>query len=170
MPGNIAVIVALAWFGPRQFATNRRPRLVNALRWIAFLEIPSAVAFMALGDVIAATIYRSGKFTQADSLYERGILAGSGVKLLASAQRRISPLFTRGNTLEHRCESPWSIILTTVLGYFCALPLPPMLVGRGHYCFRPRLGIKLRFRPALSSVRVIDLLLAEGGNIRARFH
>ncbi|MDP9054113.1 MAG: murein biosynthesis integral membrane protein MurJ, partial [Acidobacteriota bacterium] len=66
-----------------------RSRLVRGLRRIAFLVIPSVVAFIALGDIVAAAIYQHGKFRHADSIYVWGILAGSGVGLLASTQGRL---------------------------------------------------------------------------------
>ena len=112
-----------------EFAVNLRRRLVNGLRRIAFFVIPSVVAFIALGDVIAGAIYQSGKFTHTDSIYEWGILAGSGVGLLASTQGRLysSAFYALKDTRTPLRFAIVRIALTTVLGYFCAIPLPPML-------------------------------------------
>ncbi len=44
-------------------ASTLRARLNDGLRRIAFFIVPSAMAFVALGDVIAAAIYRTGRFT-----------------------------------------------------------------------------------------------------------
>jgi len=52
-----------------------RNRLNTGLRQIAFFVIPSAVAFLALGDVIAGAIYQTGQFTRRDSVYVWAILA-----------------------------------------------------------------------------------------------
>jgi len=111
------------------FAANLRERLVKGLRRIAFLVIPSVVAFIALGDIIAGAIYESGRFTHADSIWEWGILAGSGVGLLASTQGRLysSAFYALKDTRTPLRFAIVRIALTTVLGYFCAVPLPPLL-------------------------------------------
>lgn len=110
-------------------AARLRQRLVNGLRNIAFFVIPSVVAFMALGDVIAGAIYQSGRFTHADTIWEWGILAGSGVGLLASTQGRLysSAFYALKDTRTPLRFAVVRISLTTVLGYLCAIPLPPLL-------------------------------------------
>src|SRR5204862_577940 len=60
-----------------------RGRLNSGLRHIAFFVVPSAVAFLLLGDILAAALLETGRFRHADALYVWGILAGSGVGLLA---------------------------------------------------------------------------------------
>ena len=104
-------------------------RLISGLRRIALLVIPSAVAFVVLGDVVAGAIYQTGKFTATDTRYVWAILAGSGVGLLASTQGRLysSAFYALKDT---RTPLKFAIIrvsLTTVLGYICALPLPHLL-------------------------------------------
>ena len=66
-----------------------RQRLNAGLRQIAFFIVPSAMAFFALGDVIAAALYQTGKFTHDNSVYVWGIIAGSAVGLLASTLGRL---------------------------------------------------------------------------------
>ncbi len=111
------------------FAANLRLRLVGGLRRIAFFVIPSVVAFIALGDVIAGAIYQSGRFTHADTVWEWGILAGSGVGLLASTQGRLysSAFYALKDTRTPLRFALIRIALTIVLGYLCALRLPPVL-------------------------------------------
>ena len=46
------------------------------------------MAFLALGDVIAAVLYQTGQFTHDASIFVWGILAGSTVGLLASTLGR----------------------------------------------------------------------------------
>ena len=72
-----------------EIAAYLRSRLTTGLRRIAFFVIPSAVAFIALGDIISAAIYQRRRFTHDDSIYTWGILAGSGVGLLATTQGRL---------------------------------------------------------------------------------
>jgi len=52
-----------------------RRRLDAGLGQIAFLVVPSAMALLALGDVVTAALYQTGKFTHNDSVYVWGILA-----------------------------------------------------------------------------------------------
>jgi putative peptidoglycan lipid II flippase len=106
-----------------------RGRLNSGLRQIAFFVLPSVVAFLMLGDVIVAAIYRSGRFTQADVIYVWGILAGSTVGLLASTLSRLysSTYYALLDTRTPLRFAIVRVILTTVLGYLCAIPLPHML-------------------------------------------
>ena len=106
-----------------------RTRLAAGLRRIAFLVIPSVVAFVALGDLIAGAIYQSGKFTHAEAIYFWGILAGSGVGLLASTESRLysSAFYALKDTRTPLRFAIVRVVLTTVLGYFFAKPFPPMI-------------------------------------------
>src|SRR4029077_15477462 len=58
----------------------------NAAR-LAYFTVPSAVSFLALGDVLAATLLQTGRFTAADSRYVWGILAGAGGRAGGSTAR-----------------------------------------------------------------------------------
>jgi putative peptidoglycan lipid II flippase len=66
-----------------------RDRLNSGLRRIAFFVVPSVAAFLALGDVITAVLFQNGEFTRQNARYVWGILAGSGVGLLASTMGRL---------------------------------------------------------------------------------
>src|SRR5258708_4932948 len=56
-----------------------RARLDKGLRRIAFFVVPSAMAFLALGDVVAAALLQTGRFTHDDAVRVWAILAGSAV-------------------------------------------------------------------------------------------
>jgi putative peptidoglycan lipid II flippase len=110
-------------------ATALRQKLEDGLRDIAFWIVPSAVAFMAIGDVVAGVIYQNGKFDRAVALWVWGILAGSGVGLLATTLGRLysSSLYALRDT-----RTPFRIALVrvslgVVLGYVFALQLRPSL-------------------------------------------
>lgn len=115
--------------GREEVAAYLRHRLVSGLRRIAFFVIPSVVAFIALGDIIAGAIYQSGKFTHADAIYIWGILAGSGVGLLASTQGRLysSAFYALKDTRTPLVFAIIRVALTTILGYFAALVLPRLI-------------------------------------------
>jgi putative peptidoglycan lipid II flippase len=112
-----------------EIASYLRKRLVSGLRRIAFFVIPSVVAFIALGDVVAGAIYQSGRFTHTDATYVWGILAGSGVGLLASTQGRLysSAFYALKDTRTPLKFAIVRVALTTLLGYLAALPLPRLL-------------------------------------------
>ena len=115
--------------GTEEVAAVLRRRLKSGLRRIAFFVIPSVVAFIALGDQVVAAVFQHGKFTHADSLYVWAILAGSGVGLLASTQGRLfsSAFYALKDTRTPLRFAIVRVALTTVLGYFCGVKLPPLL-------------------------------------------
>jgi putative peptidoglycan lipid II flippase len=106
-----------------------RRRLDSGLRQIAFFIVPSAMAFLALGDVIAATLFQRGRFHHSDSGYIWGILAGSAVGLLASTLGRLysSTYYALRDTRTPLRFAAIRVALTTVLGYLCAIRLPPLI-------------------------------------------
>jgi putative peptidoglycan lipid II flippase len=112
-----------------QAALALRGRLDSGLRQIAFFVIPSAMAFLALGDVIAAALFQTGRFTHEDAIYVWAILAGSAVGLLASTLGRLysSTYYALRDTRTPLNYAVIRVILTTVLGYLCAIPLPHWL-------------------------------------------
>jgi putative peptidoglycan lipid II flippase len=75
--------------GEAEIARQLYERLHAALRRVAFLIVPSAVAFVVLGDLVTAAIYQTGRFGRADVLYVWSLLAASGVGLLASTLGRL---------------------------------------------------------------------------------
>lgn len=112
-----------------QVAGALRQRLTYGLQQIAYFVIPSAVAFVILGDVIVATIYRSGHFGHADVIFVWAVLAGSAVGLLASTSGRLysSAFYALRDTRTPLKFAVIRVALTLALGYTFALPLPRML-------------------------------------------
>jgi putative peptidoglycan lipid II flippase len=112
-----------------EVAVILRRRLDEGLRRIAFFIVPSSMAFLALGDVIAAVLYQTGKFKHADTNYVWAILAGSTVGLLASTLGRLysSTYYALHDTRTPLRYAVIRVTLTTVLGYLCAIPLPPTI-------------------------------------------
>ena len=110
-------------------AETLRHRLDQGLRRISFFIVPSAVAFLALGDVIAAVLYQTGKFTHDDSVYVWSILAGSSVGLLASTLGRLysSTYYALRDTRTPLLYAVLRVGLGSVLGYFCSIHLPGLL-------------------------------------------
>jgi putative peptidoglycan lipid II flippase len=66
-----------------------RGRLADGLRRIAFFVIPSAVAFVALGDQLVELVYGGGKFGPEEVRWTWGVLAGAAVGLVATTLGRL---------------------------------------------------------------------------------
>jgi putative peptidoglycan lipid II flippase len=106
-----------------------RTRLQGGLRQIAFFVVPSAVAFLALGDVVVGALYQTGAFTRAMTVYVWAILAGSAIGLLASTWGR---LYASTYYALHDTKTPLRfglvrVALNIVLGYLFAIPLTAQL-------------------------------------------
>jgi putative peptidoglycan lipid II flippase len=106
-----------------------RQRLDAGLRRIAYFVVPSAMAFLALGDVVVGALFQTGRFDRTDTLTVWGILAGSAVGLLASTLGRLysSTYYALRDTKTPLRYAVLRVVLTTVLGYLCAVPLPRAL-------------------------------------------
>lgn len=114
---------------PEEIGAVLRGRLENGLKNISFFVVPSAVAFVVLGDVIVATVYRSGHFMAEDVTFVWSVLAGSGVGLLATTSGRLysSAFYALRDTRTPLNFAVIRVVLTVVLGYLFALPLPRLL-------------------------------------------
>lgn len=115
--------------GESVVAETLRARLNAGLRQIAFFVVPSVAAFLVLGDVLVSAIYQSGRFQRADTIYVWGILAGSSVGLVASTFGRLyaSTYYALRDTYTPLRYALVRVVLTTILGYLFAVPLPPAL-------------------------------------------
>jgi len=106
-----------------------RRRLDTGLRRIAFFVVPSSVAFLALGDVVAGAVLQTGRFTHDDAVYVWAILAGSAIGLVASTLGRLysSTFYALRDTKTPLRYALVRVAVTTLLGYVCAFPLPRLL-------------------------------------------
>lgn len=106
-----------------------RARLQTGLRRLAFFVVPSAIAFLAIGDVIAAALLQRGRFTAEDTLYVWGILAGSSIGLLASTMGRLYSVahYAIGDTKRPLRIALVRLACSAVLGYVVAVVVPPRL-------------------------------------------
>ncbi|MFB3854071.1 MAG: murein biosynthesis integral membrane protein MurJ [Vicinamibacterales bacterium] len=103
-------------------------RINEGLRRIAFFVVPSAVAFMVLGDVVAGLVLQTGRFTRADSVYVWGILAGASIGLLATTMARLysSAYYSVGDTQTPFRYALLRVSLAGVGGYLAAVHLPSL--------------------------------------------
>jgi putative peptidoglycan lipid II flippase len=113
-----------------EISQELRVRLNKGLSRIAFFIVPSAVAFLMLGDVIAGAIYQTGKFSSSDSIYVWAVLAGSAIGLLASTLGRLysSAFYALKDTRTPLRFALIRVVLASALGYFVSRHLP-LLIG-----------------------------------------
>jgi putative peptidoglycan lipid II flippase len=112
-----------------EVAEYLRGRIAGGLARIAFFIIPSGVAFLALGDVISAILFESGRFTRADTFWVWQALAGSTVGLLPATWGRLysSAFYALRDTRTPLNFALVHVALTSALGVFAALYLPGAL-------------------------------------------
>ena len=110
-------------------AASLRIRLDAATQRLAFYIVPSAMAFLAIGGVLAGAVYQSGAFTADDSTYVWLILAGSAFGLLASTLGRLysSAFYALNDTTTPLKCGLVRIGLTATIGAFGALVAPGLL-------------------------------------------
>ncbi len=151
----------------QEIAAALRQRIAGSTRRIAFFVVPSAVAFLALGDVIAAAIYQTGRFTHANAQYVWGILAGSAVGLVAQTVGRLysSAYWALRDTRTPLRFAVVRVVLTTALGCLFALPAGAPLLP-GILRIDPRWGAAGLTASAGFSAWIEFLLLRQGMNRR----
>ncbi|MBM3771905.1 MAG: murein biosynthesis integral membrane protein MurJ [Acidimicrobiia bacterium] len=106
-----------------------RDRLGAALRQVAFFAVPSAAAFLALGDTVAAAVLQTGRFSAADARDVWGILAGSSIGVVASTLGRLyaSSYYALRETRTPLAFAIVRVVAGVVLGYALAILAPRML-------------------------------------------
>jgi putative peptidoglycan lipid II flippase len=112
-----------------EVAAFLRARLLSGLRRIAYFIVPSAVAFLTLGDIVSAAIYQSGRFNHAIAVQVWTILGGSAIGMLATAMGRLyaSAYYALLDTKTPLKFATIRVALTVGLGFVFALLLPGWL-------------------------------------------
>lgn len=111
MSVSAAELTSMARVSEADAERHVRTRLDTGLRQIAFFVIPSAVAFLLLGDVIAAALFQSGRFTAASTRFTWGILAAASLGLLATSLAR---LYSSAFYALHDTKSPLRMAIARV--------------------------------------------------------
>lgn len=129
MSVSAAELPAMAGTREEEVGEHVRSRMGSGLRQIAFFVIPSAIAFLALGDVMTAALFQSGRFTPRDTDFAWGILAAASLGLLATSLAR---LYSSAFYALHDTKSPLRMALARVaiaagLGVLAAVYAPRWL-------------------------------------------
>ena len=113
-----------------EIAAGMRKRLERGLRQIAFFVVPSATAFILIGDAIVAALYQGGRFHRADTLIVWYILIGSTLGLLAITLGRLysNAFYALRDTKTPLRYAMFRVTLTAALGWIFAIPLRPMFI------------------------------------------
>lgn len=113
-----------------QIADALRARLQRGLRQIAFLVIPTSVAFVLIGRFLVAALYQTGRFGAADTLYVWYILCGFSVGLLAVTLARLysSAFYALRDTRTPLRFAMIRVAVGAVAGALLAFPLRPLIV------------------------------------------
>jgi putative peptidoglycan lipid II flippase len=102
-------------------AAALRARLAAGFRRIAFFVVPSAFAFVALGPVIVAMLFQTGRFGSSDSALVGAVLAAYGIGLLGPAAAK---LFASGFYALQDTRTPVRIsVVSLVTSAACAVAL-----------------------------------------------
>lgn len=112
-----------------EVAEQLRERLALAMRRVAFFIVPSAVAFLAFGDLLARLVYQGGEFGGEQARWVWSVLAGSAIGLLASTLGRLyaSAFYALRDTKTPLRFAMVRVGLTTGLGIAASLWLPEAL-------------------------------------------
>lgn len=112
-----------------EVAAKLRGRLSAGSRRIAFFIVPSAAAFLLLGDVIGGALLQTGRFGAADTRYLWYLLAGSTVGLLAATQGRLyaSAFYALKDPRTPLNFAVLRVVLTAGLAWWSAVKLPTTL-------------------------------------------
>ncbi len=103
-----------------------RAQLERGLRQISLFIFPSMAAFVALGDVAVAALYKTGKFSQDQVYYVSAALAGSALGLVPSTLGRLysSTFYALEDTRSPLRFAAIRVALSTSLGYIAGVRLP----------------------------------------------
>jgi len=112
-----------------EVAGKLRARLEAGARRIAFFVVPSATAFVFIGDVVAGALLQTGRFDAADTRYLWYLLMGSSVGLVAATLGRLyaSAFYALKDTKTPLRFAAIRVALGAVLAWFLALRLPGLL-------------------------------------------
>jgi len=109
-----------------EVAGKLRTRIGAGARRIAFFVVPSAAAFLFIGDVVAGALLQTGRFSAADTRYLWYLLMGSAVGLLASTVGRLysSAFYALKDTKTPLRFAALRVAVGALLAWFLALWLP----------------------------------------------
>ncbi len=106
-------------------------RIDVGLRRVAFFVVPTAVAYVVIGDVLVGAVYRSGVFGTQETRVVWLTLAGFSVGLLATTASRLlqSALYAVGDTTGPAVIAGLRVLVSVAVGWTVMLQLDRLGVG-----------------------------------------
>jgi putative peptidoglycan lipid II flippase len=117
--------MASATAHPEEVGSALREQLRKNLRQVVFLVVPSAVAFLAIGNTLIALLFETGRFEARDTTAVWIMLAGSAVGLVAGTMGRLlaSAFYALGAPRPPLHAALVRVALTFVAGLAAVFPL-----------------------------------------------
>jgi putative peptidoglycan lipid II flippase len=121
-----AALPAMSAVNHKEDTSAIAKHLIDGQRMLIVLMVPSVVGFLAFGDVMAALLFETGRFTHADSRFVWAVVAGSAVGLIATTVGRYyaSAFYALGDTKTPARFAFVRIGLVVSLGFLLARGIP----------------------------------------------
>lgn len=110
---------------PEEVSGALREQLRKSLRQVVFLVVPSAIAFLTIGNTLIALLFETGRFKAQDTTAVWIMLAGSAVGLVAGTMGRLlaSVFYALGEPRPPLHAALVRVALTFVTGVAAVFPL-----------------------------------------------
>jgi putative peptidoglycan lipid II flippase len=114
---SAAELPELARAGSRR-RTELLERLQHGLARVAAFVVPTATAYLVIGDLVTSALFQTGQFGRADAIAVSAVLAGYALGLLASTSSRLlrTALYGLGNTRTPARIAAARIVVALALG------------------------------------------------------
>jgi putative peptidoglycan lipid II flippase len=109
------------------------PRVRTALERTWFLLVPSAIAYLVLGDLFVAALFEHGEFTRASTTVTWAVLSAYALGLLASSSSRVlsSAYYAVRDTRTPARIAYVRVSVSLIVGVSAMFPLDAFVVGSG---------------------------------------
>ncbi len=110
-----------------------RARIALGFRRIVFFVMPSSFLFVALGPVLVAALFQTGRFGSSDTVTVGGVLAAYGVGLLGQATVKLfaSGFYAMRDTRTPVKIASFSLLLSSALAYLLMRRYGPAGIALG---------------------------------------
>lgn len=117
--------MASATARPQDVSAALRAQLQKNLRQVVFLVVPSAIAFLTIGNALVGLLFETGRFQARDTTAVWIMLAGSAVGLVAGTMGRLlaSAFYALGEPRPPLHAALVRVALTFVTGLAAVFPL-----------------------------------------------
>ncbi|NNF37187.1 MAG: murein biosynthesis integral membrane protein MurJ [Gemmatimonadetes bacterium] len=113
-------------------------RVRTALDRLAFVLVPTTLAFLTLGDTFVAALFQGGRFGPEGTAATYAVLAGYSLGLPASAASRTlsSSFYALRDTRTPALIAGWRVLVSIVVGASLMFPFDQFSVGSGEGALR----------------------------------